>query len=692
MSNRFVFILSFLISLTSFGQDFSAWKSKVYNHLDNRSELLKDIRKAGPFIKKEAHYRNDLLALDDTLAAREMHFERRLLLDTLVSHGQRSGLSKPVLAKYMMRLAKASYNIDQGQRAASILNKILEAEYKLQPLTRIECLMILGNLELSFQLPERAIIKYQRALNELNPKIEKQKPLIRSSIYNNMGLSYSMLRNVDSTIFYHQRAYNIRKRENSTYAMGQSLNNIGTMYYGVQMYDSALVYFERGLHFRSISPEATESSLAESWTNIGKTHFRIGNLEKAKELLEKSLEYCRRVSNLEIMRRNFEILHELYAAEGNLQKAYDALSNYYLFRDSLYGLEETKDLLRSSYKQELREQALSDSLNRDANQKIFEEKSRRESVIKYGLALALAGLILILGLLLRNYRNKVRSNKQISIQKDSLEEKNEEIIGSITYAKRLQDAILPSDQSLSGQLPDQFVWYQPKDIVAGDFYWMHASDDQTFFAVSDCTGHGVPGALVSIVCSNALNRATKEFGLTETGAILDKTTELVLESFSESEENVNDGMDISLIRLCKRNVQFSGAYNGLWIATEHPDIIIDQLNPSQFRAIKGDKRSLIEIKANRQPVGFYENRVPFDSVNLELNSGDCLYLLTDGFGDQFGGSENKKYKTSQLKRFLLESSGLSTQEQRSMIAAEFELWKGDNEQVDDICIVGIRVN
>lgn len=642
--------------------------------------------------RNEASYRKEFLQLDDSLTARELHFERRLLLDTLVSRGKKMRLAPKRLAVYMLRLANACYDTDQGERTILLLNKLLEPKYELNKVSRIQCLMMLGNLELSFQLPEQAIKKYKRVLGELDASTEKKTPAVRSSAYNNMGLAFSQLGNVDSTVRYHEMAFELRREQNNTYLMGQSLNNIGTMYYEVQEYDSALVYYQAGLDYRSASPNATESSLAESWTNIGKTWFQLGNNAKAKELLEKSLVYCKRVSNLEIMKRNYEILHEVYLADGSPREAYAALGNYYLFRDSLYGLNETKEVLRSSYRQEMREQALSDSLNLAANKKIFEEQARKEEIIKYGLGLALGGVFLILLLLFRNYRNKSRSNKQISEQKNALEEKNEEIIGSITYAKRLQDAILPSHETLAKQLPAQFVFYQPKDIVAGDFYWMHTSNNQTFFAVSDCTGHGVPGALVSIVCSNALNRATKEFDLTQTGKILDKTTELVLESFRESKENVNDGMDVSLIRIEDKKLQFSGAYNGLWIVSEHPHRIQEQLQPNQMRLTEANGKSLIEVKANRQPVGYYEDRSPFRSVDLELSSGDTLYMTTDGFGDQFGGSDNKKYKTSQLKRFLLNISDQSILEQQKSVSTEFDQWKGNNEQVDDVCVVGIRLD
>jgi serine phosphatase RsbU (regulator of sigma subunit) len=150
-------------------------------------------------------------------------------------------------------------------------------------------------------------------------------------------------------------------------------------------------------------------------------------------------------------------------------------------------------------------------------------------------------------------------------------------------------------------------------------------------------------------------------------------------------------MDVSLIRLEGSSLQFSGAYNGLWVVTENSDQLKTQLQPSQFRSMNSNGKSLVEIKANRQPVGYYENRVPFDSVDINLQKGDMLYLLTDGFGDQFGGDENKKYKTSQLKRLLLSISNLSVLDQKSAISKEFEQWKGNNEQVDDVCLVGIRI-
>ena len=256
--------------------------------------------------------------------------------------------------------------------------------------------------------------------------------------------------------------------------------------------------------------------------------------------------------------------------------------------------------------------------------------------------------------------------------KNELEEKNKAILGSITYAKRLQDAILPPMSLIKKYLPESFVLYKPKDIVAGDFYWMERAGDNILITAADCTGHGVPGALVSVVCSNALNRTVKEFHITEPGKILDKVRELVLETFERSESSVQDGMDISLccINTQTREIQWSGAYNPLWYI---------------------QNGEIHEVEADKQPIGKYDKATPFNTYTLKLQKGDTLYLFTDGYADQFGGVRNKKFKYKQLQEMLLATSGLTMEEQKMKLEESLDKWKGDFEQIDDILVIGIRV-
>jgi len=280
-------------------------------------------------------------------------------------------------------------------------------------------------------------------------------------------------------------------------------------------------------------------------------------------------------------------------------------------------------------------------------------------------------LLLVIGLLSWNFKFKKEVVRRKEAE-DKIHEQFTEIQDSINYAKRIQKAILPSEKMFADAFKNFFIYYSPKDVVAGDFYWMVKTGDATIFAVADCTGHGVPGALVSVVCNNSLNRSIREYGCSEPGKILDKTREIVIEEFEKSGEDVKDGMDISLCSLSQRTLHWSGANNPLWI-------------------IRKDSNQLEEIKADKQPIGKYAGAKPFTTHQIELNAGDTIYIFTDGFQDQFGGVKQKKFKAAQLKELLLANQKLSMNEQKILLMNTFENWRGSLEQIDDVCVIGIRL-
>ena len=256
-----------------------------------------------------------------------------------------------------------------------------------------------------------------------------------------------------------------------------------------------------------------------------------------------------------------------------------------------------------------------------------------------------------------------------------VEEKNREIVDSINYAERLQRAILPPNRKVKQHLKDSFVLFKPKDIVSGDFYWMEVVEDgKVLLAVVDCTGHGVPGAMLSVVGANSLNRCVKEFGLREPAAILDKLTDLIIETFVAHDSEVRDGMDISLVSInsATREVEYAGAHNALWI-------------------VRRATLDLEEIKATKQPIGLYDHRKEFVNHKVQLNQGDCIYLTSDGFADQFGGPKGKKLKSSAFKAMMVGFHERSMERQFEILTEEFEKWKGDMEQVDDVCVIGVRL-
>lgn len=276
---------------------------------------------------------------------------------------------------------------------------------------------------------------------------------------------------------------------------------------------------------------------------------------------------------------------------------------------------------------------------------------------------------------------------EIKEKSRELEVKNQEIIDSITYAKRIQQAILPPEHFFHKHLPDSFVAYLPKDIVAGDFYWMETRENSVIFAAADCTGHGVPGALVSVVCHNALNRSVREFDLKTPSDILDQTAIIVDETFEKSTQEVKDGMDISIcsISLSSRTLNWAGANNPLWIIckTEKSGLGSPAMEENGFK--------LYEIKADKQPIGRYPNRSKYTNHEVQLEPDDRIFIFSDGFADQFGGENGKKYKSKNFKSFLLSIQDHPMDEQKALIIYEFNHWRNKLEQLDDVCVIGVKV-
>lgn len=267
------------------------------------------------------------------------------------------------------------------------------------------------------------------------------------------------------------------------------------------------------------------------------------------------------------------------------------------------------------------------------------------------------------------------TKKQLTIienLRSNLEIKNREILDSIEYALRIQTAILPPQKIVKQYLENSFILYKPKDIVAGDFYWMETFEDLVLFAACDCTGHGVPGAMVSVVCHNALNRAVREFGLSQPAAILDKTTEIVLENFSKSEEEIQDGMDISIcaLNIKTKTLEWAGANNPLWLISNG---------------------NLIETKADKQCIGYNTNVKPFTNHQFKLASNTTIYLFSDGFPDQFGGEPERKLTKNRFKELLLSIQYLPLQLQATELDKYITKHQNGTEQTDDILVLGVNV-
>ena len=272
------------------------------------------------------------------------------------------------------------------------------------------------------------------------------------------------------------------------------------------------------------------------------------------------------------------------------------------------------------------------------------------------------------------FNSTLKLKEKAERQQYELEAKNTEILASIQYAKQLQATILPTKDDIIKIFQKFFIFYQPKDIVSGDFYWMEEKAGIINFAVADCTGHGVPGAMISFVCSSVLSHVVVDEEVTSPEKILDRCKELVEQRLSTSEISLNDGMDISLgsYNPNTKILQWAGANNPLYI-------------------VRKGATEVIEIKGDKQPIGNYIIEAkPFTLHQFLINEGDRIYLFTDGFIDQFGGERGKKYKTLKFKQFILSIQNTPITEQNKLFEKEFNTWKGNKDQIDDVCVCGLE--
>ncbi|MGZ4053810.1 MAG: tetratricopeptide repeat protein [Bacteroidia bacterium] len=551
--------------------------------------------------------------------------------------------------------------------------------------------------------------------------------------FNNIAFVYDKQGQVKEALDYHLKALKIREELHDKRGVARLLNNIGYIYDNQGKIKEALDYYHRSL---KISEEiGDKENISTLLGNLGYLAGIQGNIEEAlddykhalkiqEEIQDKggeayslhdiagiylkqkkykeaeqyslrSMQIAKDASIIENIRNASQQLSRIYFAEGKYKNAYEMAVQFKQMADSINNQETQKVAVKKQLQYEFEKKEATEKSEQNKKDAIAIEEKQKQKVILIFVLSCLLLVVIFSVFIFRSYRQKRKANIIISEQKQIVEEKQKEIIDSITYAKRLQQAILPSQDMVDAYFPDNFIFYQPKDIVAGDFYWIEKINNMFFIAAADSTGHGVPGAMVSVVCSNALNRTVKEFKETEPGKILDKTRELVLETFGKSTQDVKDGMDISLLCINKtdRKISWSGANNSLWY--------IQNLIEKPLHAMGSEKYKLTEIKANKQPIGKTEIPRPFTTHSIEYLENTTFYLFTDGYADQFGGekkfmNENslgrgKKFKYKKLQELLLTNQNKPLNQQAEILKQTFQNWKGDLEQVDDVCIIGLKI-
>ncbi|MDZ4665139.1 MAG: SpoIIE family protein phosphatase [Bacteroidota bacterium] len=448
--------------------------------------------------------------------------------------------------------------------------------------------------------------------------------------------------------------------------------NLGQLFYHSKDYTSSVFYYEKAKNtFKDDS-----NNVISCLIKITLCDEKVGKIKDPSGIYKFIYGYATRNDLREMRKESLQILMEYYYNAGRFKEAFDTQKEFHLRSNELNGEYNEFSIknLETNYKY-----AKSEASNiqlKQANE-IQELKGKRKTI--YITLLGGVGLIILIVAYLLFRQNKIKqtTNLQLQEQNKIISEKKLEIEQSIEYAKGIQTAFLPSKEELDLLIKENFIFYKPKDVVSGDFYWYLINENQNglLLACADCTGHGVPGALMSMVGINILQQLTVERKMQSPGLILKYLNAEIKNSLKQnSDQSIQrDGMDVSIIHLdlVSKILTYAGANRPLYLVRDS---------------------EVVEYKATKHAIGgFTKYDQTFDEVKIDLKKDDLICLTTDGYADQFGGPEAKKFMTKNLKAVLAKTHHLSAKDQLEQLETVFNNWKGRHEQIDDVCLVGIRV-
>lgn len=664
-----------------------------------------------------------------------LYYRRKniLILDSLLRSDPENTRYKTDKVVSYNNIANLYHAKGDYEKTTEYYYKALEISEELGKKSFIAALSLnIGNIFLdkgsSYSDHEQAIKEYDKALELYNKglraSIEIGSDRGISLAYNNIGTTYeSLSQRVKGTEkekellakaldnFFKSLEINIKIEDKR--ATARSYNNIGQIYYRQsevykdedvvdQKLELALENYKKSMQIREEIQDRI--GIANCCIFIGEYYNRIKDYNNAITYSEKAYNIATDIGNASCIRESAEMLYEVYED----QKKYDKALEYYkivtALKDSMFTVENNEKIaeIETKYETEKKEKEIEilkrDKLLQDA------EVSRQISFRNYLIIFSVL-IIFLVFVIYNRYRLKrktnialTRQNTEIKEQKEEIEQQNEEILSqrdeldtvnkelykkntqvtdSIVYAETIQKAILPSDENFNRLFPDSFILFKPRDIVSGDFYWLHEKEGYIYLAVADCTGHGVPGAFMSMIGNTLLNEILHETGTPLPSEVLSKLHTGVTYALKQGKDQAHDrddGMDITLCRFNKSK----------------GELILSCANRQAYIILKGEIET---VEGDIYSIGGAFTGLPdvkFTDHNYPVEDGTIIYMFSDGFHDQFGGADNKKYMVSRFKDLLEKKQNLPMKDQKDILEQEFETWKADKSQTDDVLVVGIR--
>ncbi len=549
-------------------------------------------------------------------------------------------------------------NDEQYDNAIYHLNEAIKIAKKIKDLdSEASALMTLGNCykaQDEFDQAEKAYLESIR----IAKKTENMRTLAGN--YNNMGSLMRMRKRLNESMAYYQKAIVINKEAKNDQWLSYNYNNIGNILKDQNRNEEALIYFKKSLEMkRRIGDDV---GLVQTYLNMSDTYEQLGDYKQAFE--------------------NRKLYMDL--------------------NDSLHKLENeaTTRKLAAQFQSEKREaQIVQLNIQSELDQQKLDasnERIRYQNFLGWLIGVAALLFLAVALVLWRSARTRKRANEelesknaQIKMKNEQLDYQNNEIMSSINYAKRIQSIILPSKSKMEEYFANYNMLYMPKDIVSGDFYLFEPVADGAYFGVVDCTGHGVPGAMMSLVGSSYFSKAIREKKLKSPAAVLDFINQEFPKALTSNDVSITDGMDLGLcfIDTDRKHLHFAGANRNCWIMNKTEKWVARSIRDDVDTLVDEDGVTLLELKGDRQAIGKSKTSKPFTNSSTEIHPGDRVVLFTDGYVDQFGGESNKKFRMSQLRELLAQNMERSSKEVEMLLKTAIEKWMGEEEQIDDICVM-----
>jgi|GEM_PF-2646456 len=496
----------------------------------------------------------------------------------------------------------------------------------------------------------------------------------QSLVLGNIAISYSNLGELNKAIDFEKQALALAIQTNNKPGQLVAYEYLCSTYMNKKDYVQTKLYLDKYKLTIEEMDYVSPNTFYEYHNTQSEYYEAIGNYTKAFEIAQIQYKLAQQMGEIHALNRSTLVLSELAAKLNKFDLAYDFHKKYITYKDSILNDENHSKLLAQDMK-------LKDEQNKAEQQRkklAYQAELGKQRIIRNTV---LVVLLLMAGFALqifRSYRLKSRANKLLAEQNQIIEEKNALITESIEYAKTIQEALLTSDEYLSNVFSQFFVLNKPKDIVSGDFYWTYLDQkqDQVYWAVADCTGHGVPGAFMTMIGISLLNEIIIEKGIDQPAEILNQLREMVIRTLNkdlnvESDERMRNGMDMALCRFDRKESKL------LYAGANNPLILVRN-------------GELFEHKADKQPIGLHRKLSPFNQSEIKIEPRDQIYLFSDGYPDQLN-LDNQRFKLANLKKSLVDISHQSLSEQGKSLLLEHQNWKGEAEQIDDILILGVQL-